>query len=143
MISMVYDWYKAHERGLTPAEKLSSGIIRAVGSIESLVFHTILFLGAFAIVAIGLLDMSDMLLWLTTIVSLEAIYLCILTQIGLNMSASRDAAFASHDREVNQQAEEDIEALQELIEEIDSKKFDKILANQLLIMRALKIKLPK
>ena len=80
---------------------------RWVGSISSLMVHTAFFGACFAAVVLGFLAFEQMLLILTTIVSLEAIYLAIFIQMTVNQHTASL-------REV----EEDIDEIQEDVEEI-------------------------
>lgn len=77
-----------------------------IGSIGSLVMHTFLFVGAFLLSYFGF-NWDRILLVLTTIVSLEAIYLAIFIQMGVNRTAQS-----------LQDVEEDIEEIQENVGEI-------------------------
>ena len=54
-----------------------------VGSYNSLVAHTFFFIGIFVLSAFGV-SFSNILLILTTVVSLEAIYLAIIIQMTVN-----------------------------------------------------------
>lgn len=87
----------------TIIERITAG----VGSATSVVLHTIVFIGFFASVILGILDLSTMLLVLTTIVSLEAIYLAIFIQMTVNMNT-----------ESLREVEEDIDEIQEDVEEL-------------------------
>ena len=87
-------------------EYFSRKITNWVGSTKSLILHTIFFIFIFSLRFFGF-ESSDILLILTTIVSLEAIYLSILIQITINQH--------SDDLE---EVSEDIEELQEDVEEI-------------------------
>src|SRR5580658_762558 len=78
-----------------------------IGSTTSLIVHTIFFVLSFALPLFGVISFERMLLVLTTIVSLEAIYLSIFIQMSVNKN--------------NQSIEiiqEDIEELGEDIEEL-------------------------
>lgn len=77
------------------------------GSVGSLVAHTVLFAGAFLVAALGFAEWEMVLLVLTTIVSLEAIYLSLFIQMTVNRNTAQL-------REV----EEDIDEIQEDVEEI-------------------------
>ncbi len=77
------------------------------GSVSSVIVHTLLFLGAFAIGIVGIAEWEIVLLVLTTIVSLEAIYLSLFIQMSVNRNTAQL-------REV----EEDIDEIQEDVEEI-------------------------
>ncbi len=87
--------------------KTALSVTRGIGSPTSLVIHTFLFIGCFLAVHYNYVPFEEMLLVLTTIVSLEAIYLSIFIQMTIN--------YTTHElREVG----EDIEELQENVEEI-------------------------
>ena len=78
-----------------------------IGSTSSLVVHTFLFIGSFLVGLLGIFDWDRILLVVTTIVSLEAIYLSIFIQMGVNRTAQS-----------LQGVEEDIEEIQEDVVEI-------------------------
>ena len=106
---------------LSPLEKISIRATRWVGSIQSLIVHTVLFVSAFVLAILGI-PFDRVLLVLTTIVSLEAIYLSIFIQMSVNRSerrlrvVSRDVAEISEDVEG---IEKDIDEIQEDVEEIE------------------------
>lgn len=77
-----------------------------IGSIESLIIHTAIFVSAFALVLFGV-SFDRVLLALTTILSLEAIYLAIFIQMSVNQNTMQLA-----------QVERDIDEIQEDVEEI-------------------------
>ena len=105
---------------LSPLEKISIRATRWVGSIQSLIVHTVLFVSAFVLAILGI-PFDRVLLVLTTIVSLEAIYLSIFIQMSVNRSerrlrvVSRDVAEISEDVEG---IEKDIDEIQKDMEEI-------------------------
>lgn len=78
-----------------------------VGSLPSLALHTVIFAGSFGIAILGLAPWDMVLLTLTTIVSLEAIYLAIFIQMTVNRNTQS-----------LKEVEEDVEDIQEDIEEI-------------------------
>jgi biopolymer transport protein ExbB/TolQ len=82
-------------------------VIVWVGSPASLAFHTVVFAASFAAPLFGLIGWSLMLLVLTTVVSLEAIYLAIFIQFSVNRQAASLRG-----------VEEDVESIQEDVEEI-------------------------
>ena len=91
--------------------KLQKGADKAtkwIGSTSSLVFHTIVFVVAFALPILGIISFDRMLLGITTIVSLEAIYLAIFIQMSVNKNT-----------EDIEDIQEDVEEIQEDIEEIE------------------------
>lgn len=94
-------------------ENLAFSVTKWVGSIWSLIVHTILFAGAFAIVLLGA-PFDRVLLVLTTIVSLEAIYLSIFIQMSVN---HHSRALANVEKDIDE-IQEDVEDIQEAHEEI-------------------------
>src|SRR3989344_5848555 len=87
--------------------KTAIGVTRWIGSPSSIIIHTIVFVVCFFAVAEDYVELEAMLLGLTTIVSLEAIYLAIFIQMTINYTTQEL-------REVG----EDIEEMQEDIGEI-------------------------
>lgn len=59
-----------------------------IGTPFSVFLHTLLFLGAFTLVLVGF-NVDRVMLVLTTIVSLEAIYLTLFVQMSVNRSGKR------------------------------------------------------
>jgi septal ring factor EnvC (AmiA/AmiB activator) len=88
---------------ITAIERITTGI----GSVTSLVVHTVIFVVSFGVVLLGIINLNTMLLVLTTILSLEAIYLAIFIQMSVNIN-TRSL------REV----ESDIDEIQEDVEEL-------------------------
>lgn len=86
----------------TPSELFT----RWIGSVTSLNVHTVIFAGAFISVLFGA-PLDKVLLILTTVVSLEAIYLAIFIQMSVNRQ-----------EESLQEVEEDIDEIQEDVDEI-------------------------
>lgn len=66
--------------------KATERAIKWIGSIQSLTIHTILFAGSFLLSIFEIVPFEKMLLVLTTILSLEAIYLNIFIQMSVNRS---------------------------------------------------------
>lgn len=99
-----------------------------IGSIASLAVHTLVFGGAFVAAALGYIEWDTMLLVLTTLVSLEAIYLAIFIQMTVNRhqleleEVSEDVEDIQEDiQEISEDVEdlgEDVEDIQEDIQEI-------------------------
>ncbi len=98
---------------LNKAEIIALSVTRGIGSIWSVLIHTLLFAGAFVLVLLGI-DFDRVLLILTTIVSLEAIYLSIFIQMSVNYQGR---ALASVEKEIDEIAE-DVEDIQENVEEM-------------------------
>lgn len=84
-----------------------------IGSIESLIIHTAVFLCAFALVLFGV-SFDRVLLALTTVLSLEAIYLAIFIQMSVNQNTIQLAQVEKDVEEI----QEDIDEIQEDVEEI-------------------------
>ncbi len=98
----------------TAIDKFSDKAIAWVGSVESLIAHTIFFVVSFALSIFDLVEFDKMLLVLTTVVSLEAIYLAIFIQMSVNKSHEHIEDLKEDVTEI----QEDIEYIQEDIEEI-------------------------
>jgi septal ring factor EnvC (AmiA/AmiB activator) len=102
-------------------EKGASNVTRWVGSTSSVLLHTALFVVSFILPYIGVVPFERMLLVLTTIVSLEAIYLSIFIQMSINMNNQNIEIIQEDIEELGEDIEElgeDIEELGENIEEI-------------------------
>lgn len=92
-----------------------------VGSSSSFAIHTVAFIGAFGVGILGLADWTIILLVLTTIVSLEAIYLSIFIQMTVNRHAAELAEVSEDVEDIQEDIEEiseDIDEIQEDVEEI-------------------------
>ena len=94
---------------------------RWVGSPASLVTHTLIFAGFFIAVKTGLIGYDEMLLVLTTVVSLEAIYLAIFIQMTINRTTQELAEVGEDIEEIQEdigEIQEDVDELQEDVEDI-------------------------
>lgn len=92
-----------------------------VGSVQSLILHTGAFLAVFVLGVVGAASWDFLLLVLTTIVSLEAIYLAIFIQFTVNQQAKSLKEVEEDVAEIQEDVEditEDVEGIQEDIEEI-------------------------
>lgn len=89
-------------------------VTRWVGSPMSVVIHTIVFAASFLGVVTHVINFDRMLLILTTVVSLEAIYLAIFIQMTLN-NQSQSIAEVSEDVE---EIQEDVDYIQQDVEEL-------------------------
>lgn len=97
-------------------EKLEALAIRFtewVGSVWSLLVHTVFFASAFVLIMLGF-DFNKVLLTVTTIVSFEAIYLSIFIQMSVNRNTR---AIASVEKDIDE-IQEDVEEIAEDVEEI-------------------------
>lgn len=101
----------AHVETITPSVSATAAAIEQlivwVGSPASLALHTVAFIAAFALSIFHVAPWDTMLLVLTTVVSLEAIYLAIFIQFSVNRQAASLKG-----------VEEDVESIQEDVEEL-------------------------
>lgn len=108
-------------------EKKVEKFISWIGSVSSLVVHTVLFLAAFTLGFMGV-AWDLVLLVLTTIVSLEAIYLAIFIQMSVNKAAQTIEDIEDDIDEIQEDIEEiaeDVEEIQEDVEEWEESHRDK------------------
>ncbi|MGC4234207.1 MAG: hypothetical protein QM594_14600 [Niabella sp.] len=108
------DHNSLRERNKARLEHIADIATRWIGSTTSLVVHTLLFVIAFILPSLRIVSFDEMLLTLTTIVSLEAIYLAIFIQMSVNKN-SQDIEEIQEDIE---EIQEDVEEMQEDVEEI-------------------------
>lgn len=106
--------HRLKNKSLDNIEKVALKATRFIGSTESLIIHTILFIMSFLLYFLGI-PFEEILLVVTTIVSLEAIYLSIFIQMSVNRQARRLHAVA---RDVDE-IQEDVEEIQKDVEEIE------------------------
>ncbi len=107
---------KAHQK-----ETGIDRVVASVGSLYSLIIHSLIFVGFFVIAGLGIVSWEIMLLVLTTLVSLEAIYLAIFIQITVNRHTKSLKEVEEDIDEIQEDVEElgeDLEDIQEDIEEI-------------------------
>lgn len=101
--------------------KTAIGITRWIGSPTSVVIHTLIFIACFVAAAEDYVNFEEMLLILTTIVSLEAIYLSIFIQMTINYTTQELAEVGEDIEELQEdigEIQEDVGELQENVEEI-------------------------
>jgi len=103
-----------NQERLSLLEKIANGIMWWIGSIPSLVVHTVLFIICFVLPILRIVEWDHMLLVLTTVLSLEAIYLAIFIQMSVNKSSEHIEDLKEDVGEI----QEDIEEIQEDIDEI-------------------------
>ena len=102
----------------TRLEKFALNAIEWVGSIKSLLLHTFLFVGSFLLYFLGV-DFDKVLLVVTTIVSLEAIYLAIFIQMSVNLQSKKLVAVAQDVEEIQENVDEIQENVDEIQENVD------------------------
>lgn len=98
-------------------EDFSRKVTRFIGSPQSIVLHTLFFIGIFALRFFDFSG-SDVLLILTTLVSLEAIYLSIFIQMTVNRHAEELEEVSEDIEEI----QKDVDEIQEDVEEIQGDK---------------------
>ncbi len=96
-----------------PRIPLADRFIKWIGSENSLVAHTVFFIGAFSFLLFGF-SLDKILLVLTTVLSLEAIYLAIFIQIAINRNTE---SLQNVEKDIDE-IQEDIDEIQEDIDEI-------------------------
>jgi methyl-accepting chemotaxis protein len=109
-------------RDTTPVEPTGvERIVASIGSTASLIAHTCVFALFFVIALLGIIGWELMLLILTTVVSLEAIYLALFIQITVNRHTQSLKDVEEDIDEISEDLEElgeDMEDIQEDLEEI-------------------------
>jgi len=101
-------------------ESFSKKITQWIGSPQSILVHTIFFIVIFSLRFFDV-SSSDVLLILTTIVSLEAIYLSIFIQMTVNKHAEELEEVSEDIEEIQKdvdEIQEDVDEIQEDVEEI-------------------------
>lgn len=96
-------------------------VTRWVGSVPSIVIHSLIFFSSFLIAWSGYVSFDRMLLVLTTLVSLEAIYLAIFIQMTINVQQESLEEVEQNIDEIQEdidEIQEDVEEMQEDVEEI-------------------------
>jgi methyl-accepting chemotaxis protein len=111
-----------HHRDLSvPLAKISEKLTLWIGSTASIIIHTIFFIGIFTLRWIGF-SLDQILLILTTAVSLEAIYLAIFIQMTVNRNTQSLAGVEEDLEELGEEVEdigEDIDRVGEKVEDLD------------------------
>jgi peptidoglycan hydrolase CwlO-like protein len=109
------------KRQIAKLEKTADKATKWIGSTSSLIVHTFIFVISFALPILQIVSFERMLLVLTTLVSLEAIYLSIFIQMSVNKN-SQDIEIIQEDvgeiQEDIEEIEEDIDEIQKDVDEI-------------------------
>ncbi len=98
-------------------ETFPDRISKSIGSTMSLVIHTIIFALFFALILLGY-SAERLLLILTTLVSLEAIYLAIFIQMSVNKNTESLEEVEEGLEEISDDIEDVSESLEEVEEEL-------------------------
>src|SRR3989344_1358954 len=126
--SFIWAVYTGHMPEPNNVQKTALTITRWVGSPLSIIFHSVLFVASFALSFTGVVPFDRMLLVLTTIVSLEAIYLSIFIQMTINYTTEAVEDIGEDVEEMQEdlgeiqvdvgELQEDVEDISEDVEEI-------------------------
>ncbi len=109
------------KKSVDSIERFSIRATHWVGSTNSLLVHTALFMVAFTLYFLNV-ELNKILLVLTTVVSLEAIYLSIFIQMSVNRQARRLREVARDVEEISEDIEgieKDVDEIQKDVEEIE------------------------
>ena len=98
-------------------EKLAFDAPKHIGSLPSLIIHTAFFVGIFSLEWFGF-GFDQILLILTTVVSLEAIYLAIFIQMTVNRQAAQIEEVSEDVEELSENVEDISEYVEELSKDI-------------------------
>ena len=110
---------ESREKKIQLLEKVTDGVMWWIGSIPSLIVHSIVFATAFLMPVFGIVSVDKMLLVLTTVLSLEAIYLAIFIQMSVNRSQEHIDDIREDIEEIQDDIEEISEDIEEISEDID------------------------
>ncbi len=94
-------------------EKGALNVTKKIGSVASIIIHSLIFI-FFGILGLSGVDWNTLLLILTTIVSLEAIYLAIFIQMTVNQNTE---SLAEVEEDIDE-IQKDIDDIQEDVDEI-------------------------
>jgi low affinity Fe/Cu permease len=112
------------DKFIVKIEALSEKTTKWIGSVSSLILHTVFFAGVFTCGFLGF-NWDTLLLILTTAVSLEAIYLAIFIQMSLNRTAQSLQEVSTDIDEIQEdidEIQEDVDEIQEDVDEIQKTK---------------------
>lgn len=112
--------HRLRQRSNEAVEKAAVKTTHWIGSTPSLIVHTFLFASAFVLYFFDI-PIGDILLVLTTIVSLEAIYLSIFIQMSVNRQYQKLHAVAEDVEDIQEDVDDiqkDIDEIQEDVEDI-------------------------
>lgn len=102
-------------------EIISEKIATWIGTPASILVHTFFFVGVFLLRFVGF-DVEQILLIITTVVSLEAIYLSIFIQMSVNKTTQSLAGVEKDIDEIQEDVDdiqEDVEDIQEDVEDLN------------------------
>jgi peptidoglycan hydrolase CwlO-like protein len=101
-------------------EKIALKIVKLIGTVGSVIVHTVIFTLAILLYAFNCYDRESIMLVVTTIVSLEAIYLSIFIQMGMNNHGKKLEEIKENVEDI----QENVEDIQEDVEELNEEEND-------------------
>ncbi|MDE2020908.1 MAG: DUF1003 domain-containing protein [Patescibacteria group bacterium] len=121
--------YKFHE-SRTPAQKFADLLAQGMGSWPFIIWQTVFVVFWIFLNLYGYTQHWDPypFILLNLLFSTQAAYAAPIIMMSQNRQADKDRLHAEEDFETNRKAKEEIEMLQTRLDEIESKKLDKILA---------------
>ena len=99
-------------------EDFAGKVIKSIGSIWSIMIHTLVFLSFIVLILLGY-NADKVMLILTTIVSLEAIYLSLFIQMTVNKHSEHIAEISEDVEGIQEDIEEISEDIEEISEDVD------------------------
>jgi peptidoglycan hydrolase CwlO-like protein len=99
-------------------ENFASKVTKWIGSIWSIIIHTLIFVLFFILIYLGF-NPERVMLILTTLVSLEAIYLALFIQMTVNKHSEHIADIAEDVDEIQEDIDDIAEDVDEIQEDID------------------------
>ncbi|MEI8067334.1 MAG: hypothetical protein WCG91_00085 [Candidatus Shapirobacteria bacterium] len=105
---------------------ISERLTKSIGTPTSIIIHTFIFAGIFSLSFFGYTT-EEILLILTTAVSLEAIYLAIFIQMTVNKATATIAEVEKDVDEIQEDIDEIQEDVDEIQEDVDEIQEDKVI----------------
>src|SRR5450432_4044034 len=118
------NWHHNHRNSMNVGDRLAEWISRRIGSPLSIFLHTAAFVACFEAVWLQEIQLEQMLLWLTTVVSLEAIYIGLFLQNSSNRHGDMAQLQSNADYVTNLKAKADIETVMYNLARIEDTKLD-------------------
>jgi len=131
------NWHQHHRNHMKAGERFAEWISRRIGSTLSIFLHTAAFVACFEAVFLSEIAIQTMLLALTTVVSLEAIYLSLFIQSSTNRHSDQSEYQARAEYETTIQSEENIEKVMQRLAHIENEKLEAIVLMQEVILKLL------
>lgn len=107
------------KKKISTLDQASQNLTAWIGTPQSILAHTVLFVGVFALVLFGI-SFDKILLTLTTVLSLEAIYLAIFIQMTVNRTTKSLAGVEKDIDDIQEDVEDLGEDIGDIQEDVDS-----------------------